>query len=182
MIGSQPMRAAQALEECADAARPFIGNGREVVLVEAEFLVLGADAELRCRLCSPPRTRRRVRPGFRSASDRTGHGPWEVLGKSSRLPTGRKLHRAHGMDVAISRPPCTRASCGKSMPVAVRRVRKPSGAGAAPVAQHGLDQGQRGDGGRVGAQDARAERQPHDTRQRAAAARAPSAKTRPPAR
>ncbi len=53
---------------------------------------------------------------------------------------------------------------------------------SAPIAEHGLNERQRRDRGGVGAQDARTERQPHDIRLCAAAARAPPRQSRLPDR
>ena len=52
MIGSQPSRSLHAFEQRADAARPAIGHRLVAVDGEREFLVLGADAELRLRLAA----------------------------------------------------------------------------------------------------------------------------------
>ena len=52
MIGSQPSRSLHAVEQRADAARPAIGHRPVAVDREREFLVLGADAELRLRLAA----------------------------------------------------------------------------------------------------------------------------------
>ena len=52
MIGSQPSRCVHAVEQRADGAAAGIGHRAVVFDREGEFLVLGADAELRLRLAA----------------------------------------------------------------------------------------------------------------------------------
>ena len=85
-----------AFEQRADAAAAVIGNRAVALDREGEFLVLGADAELRLRLARPLRTTRRARRASRSASCRLGRGPCRVPTKRAATIHGalRKSNEA----------------------------------------------------------------------------------------
>ena len=80
-----------AFEQRANAAAGPRRHRPMILEREHEFLVFGADAEMRLGFGTLQQANRRVRRAVRSASGRLDHAPWRVPGK-----TAATLHAAYG--------------------------------------------------------------------------------------
>src|SRR6478736_4962169 len=87
----------EALEKSTYAARSLVGNGRKIVLIKAEFLVLGANTEVRRRLFALRKPGDEFIPAFdgRRIGLVAGHGiSWAKNPAEERA--GVRLLRGHG--------------------------------------------------------------------------------------